>query len=579
MSDINDKNELEIKEIKTETERDIFEDQLREKYNKNDINHYFDVITKNKILGWENKLLESKLDIRNFSNVNDADILNEEYEDKKICRIIRGDIERTRVQESIYMKTFKEYTFQLIIYYIKQNKIAYKQGLNEIAGPFILLKYKLQISFSEIYAMLVCFIDKFLTNYFHETEFYSLKSSLSLINLLLRYHDPELFNRFEYSLITPDLYGTSWLLTLFSNKCSLNVVYHLWDKLILFDDILFPQFFITAFLIKNKQKFFNIDCTIILSILSQLRIDTIEEVDEILNFAAEIRDQTPNSFYLLANKLEIFNFGSKNLKKLYEEYKPNEMLILPLFPTDIFALTYKYIIGCPDEKCENFLLTNKKFNHSAKCSFCRTRSIKLDLFYIIIDLRIFNDDKNNDINNISSDTYPGFLPKTITITKEQLNDVNFPKNILEEYKNDKDKNHFIIITSETNYFSEYEKEYYKDKDRRSSKIGIFFFFDKELDKIKANELSQNPKKEKEYSLLKEFDNFKKLIKELDKEKFKYVSFAYGGYKNIHSYAKKYNIELLEHKKNCSICNEEKEEKNKMISLLLNVGKISNFFKK
>ena len=240
--DDNDKDEkeinskIEIKEINYITDRAIFENQLREKHNKDEISHYFDVITENKILGWESKLIESKLDIRDFSHVNDADILNEQFQDKKTTRIIKGDLERTRVQESIYMKTFREYTFQMIIYYIKQNKISYKQGLNEIAGPFILLKYKLSISFSEIYSMLVCFIDKFLTNYFQETDFYSLKSSLSLINLLLRYHDPELFNRFEFSLINPDLYATSWLLTLFSNKCSLNVVYHLWDKLILFDE-------------------------------------------------------------------------------------------------------------------------------------------------------------------------------------------------------------------------------------------------------------------------------------------------------------------------------------------------------
>ena len=573
-------SKIEIKEINYITDRAIFENQLREKHNKDEISHYFDVITENKILGWESKLIESKLDIRDFSHVNDADILNEQFQDKKTTRIIKGDLERTRVQESIYMKTFREYTFQMIIYYIKQNKISYKQGLNEIAGPFILLKYKLSISFSEIYSMLVCFIDKFLTNYFQETDFYSLKSSLSLINLLLRYHDPELFNRFEFSLINPDLYATSWLLTLFSNKCSLNVVYHLWDKLILFDDNLFPHFFITSYLIKNKKKFFEVDCTIILSVLSQLHIDTIDEVDDILNFAAELRDKTPNSFYLFANKLEIFNFGSKNLRNLYEEYKPNELLVLPMFPTDIFTITYKYAIGCPDEKCKNFIINNNSTTNSqsSKCLFCRTKQIKSKLFYIIIDLRIFGDENNtknlNNGINISSDTFPGFLPKSITITKEELDNINFPRNILEEYKNDKDKNHFIIITSETDYFEEYEKEYYKDKGKRGSKIGIFFKGYKELDTTKAKELSKKSNKTKNYSLLKEFDNFKKLIEEMDNEGFKYVSFAYGGYKNIHSAAKKYNIELLEHRKNCSIC---KEEKAGIISSFLNIGNLGNFF--
>ena len=561
------KSKLEIKEVKFDTERDIFENELRSKYNKKDISHYFEVINENKIQGWENKLYESKLKIRDFTNVFDSDILNEELHDPKTARVIRGDIERTRVQESIYMNSFKEYVYQLIVYYINQNKIAYKQGLNEIAGPFILLKYKLSITFTKIYYMFVCFIDKFLTNYFHEIEFYSLQSSLSLINLLLRYHDPELFYRFEDSLITPDLYATSWLLTLFSNKCALNVVYQLWDKLILFDDNLFPHFFITAYLIKSRKKFFEVHSTIILSILSQLHIDTIDEVNDILDFAAEIRDSTPNSFYLLADKLEIFKFDSKKLKNLYEEIKPDKMLALPIFPSDIFTITYKDLIGCPDENCQNFIIKNKEFNKSTKCLFCRSKFMKPKLDYIIFDLRIFDNEssennkkkqnKSNEDNELFSSSFPGFLPKTITITKEELNNVNFPNNILNQYKTDKDINHFIIITSETNYFDQYEKEYYKDKDRRGSKVGIFFKSYKELDNEKANTLSKKTKNAKNYLLLKEFDNFKKMIDEMNKEGFKYVSFVYGGYKNVHSTAMKYNIDLLEHKEKCFLCEEEK----------------------
>ncbi len=559
------KSKLEIKEIKLETERDIFENELRSKFNKKDISHYFEVINENKIQGWENKLYESKLKIRDFSNVFDSDILNEVLNDPKTARIIRGDIERTRVQESIYMNSFKEYVYQLIVYYINQNKISYKQGLNEIAGPFILLKYKLSISFTKIYYMFVCFIDKFLTNYFHEIEFYSLQSSLSLINLLLRYHDPELFYRFEDSLITPDLYATSWLLTLFSNKCALNVVYQLWDKLILFDDNLFPHFFITAYLIKSRKKFFEVHSTIILSILSQLHIDTIDEVNDILDFAAEIRDSTPNSFYLLADKLEIFKFDSKNLKNLYEEIKPDKMLALPIFPTELFTITYKDKFGCVDQNCKNFLRTGKNFSKKTKCIFCRSKNVKPELFYIIIDLRIFEDENKENTNKKTklkneffSSSFPGFLPKTITVTKEELNSKEFPKNILAQYRDDKDKNHFIIITSQTNYFDQYEKEYYKDQDRRSSKVGIFFKLYKELDKEKADNLGKKNRNSKEYIYLKELDYYKILIDEMNKEGYKYVSFVYGGYENVHSIAMKYNVELLEHKKNCFLCEEKKK---------------------
>jgi hypothetical protein len=127
-------------------------------------------------------------------------------------------------------------------------------------------------------------------------------------------------------------------------------------------------------------------------VLSHLHIDTIDEVNDILDFATEIRDRTPNSFYLLANKLEIFNFNSNNLQNLYEEIKPDKMLALPIFATELFSITHKDLFGCIDEKCINFLKTEKQFNKRAKCIFCRSKTSKPALFYIIIDLRIFEDE-------------------------------------------------------------------------------------------------------------------------------------------------------------------------------------------
>ena len=542
---------IEIKEI-IEKEKEFY------KLSKEEINHYFDTINEIKVLGWESKLIESKLSIRDFSSVTDADILSEEFTDKKTARIIKGDIQRTKVLESVYMLSFKDYLYQLIVYYINHNKILYKQGLNEIAGPFILLKFKLKISFTNIYTMFTCFIDKFLTNYFREKDFYSLKSSLSLINLLLRYHCPDIFQVFEYSIIYPDLYATSWILTLFSNKCALNVVYHLWDKLILFGDPLFLHFFIIAFLIKNKNKFFEVDCNVILSILSKLRINSIDEVDEILEIAIDLRDNTPNSFYILAHNLNIFNYGSPNLQKLYEEFNPDKMLALPIFSSELLTITYKDLIGCPDEKCQNFCLKDKNFEIKVKCNFCRTKNIKPKLFYIIFDLRLFDNNNKKNGNKYISTSFPGFLPKTVTLTKEDFEDLTFPKNILNVYSKDKENVHFIIMTSNTDDFDKYEEEFYirKKDDRRGSKVGIFYKVLKELNKKKAEELRK--KSENKYNLLMEYNNFKNLIEAMNEEGFKYVSFIYGGYKNVHSLAMKYNIELLEHQENCFLCMKEKK---------------------
>ena len=546
---------IEIKEIKEEKKKYF------QKYTTEDIDKFFDSINENKILGWVNKLEEFKLNFRNFSEVTDADILSEEFDDKKASKIIKGDIERTKVLESIYMSSFKDYLYQFIIYYVNQNKILYKQGLNEIAGPFILLKFKLKLSFTKIYSMFTCFIDKFLTNYFLEKEFYSLKSSLGLINLLLRYHCPDIFQLFENSLICPDLYATSWLLTLFANKCSLNFVYYLWDKLILFEDPLFIHFFIVAFLNQKKNKFLEIDSSGILSILSKLKINSLDEINDIIDLAIELRNNTPNSFYLFANYLEIFNYGSNNLKKLYEEYNPSNMIALPIFDSEVLNINYKDLIGCPEQECKNFIIKNKNNAKKDLCSFCKNQYLKVQLFYIIFDLRLLDSDEKGNENKYISPTFPGFLPKTVTFTNEEFNDINFPKNILKEYLNDKEKTHFIIMTSETENFIKYENEYFiRKKDKRGSKVGVFFKAEKELNKIKADELKKKSK-EKYLSLI-EYNNFKKLIEEMNREGFKNVSFVYGGYKNVHSLAMKYGIELLEHKEKCILCENEKKNNNK-----------------
>ena len=765
----NKKTSLKIEEVQLNPERNTFENTLRQKFSKEDVIQYFDIINEHKLKGWENILFQSKLPIRDLSNITDADILNEQCHDKQTNRVIRGDIERTRVQESIYMNSYKEYIYQMLIYYINQNNIPYIQGLNEIVGPFMLMKHKLQLSLSYVYKLFVCFIDKFLHNYYHDKDFYSIKSSFSLINLLLKYHDPELFYRLQHCMIFPDLYATSWLMTLFSNKCYLKPLYYLWDKIILFDDTLFPIFFIIALLIINKKKIMKNDTSAILSALSDLEIQTVEEVKAIINFAAELKDSTPNSFYLLSQKLDIFNYDSKYLKKYYEEYKPYNMAAMPIFPNELFSITYNNIIGCLDEKCDNFK-KNKNVNSFYKCIYCKDKQIKDKISYIIFDLRYFereekdnednkenkekkdnkdnmdnknikekkdnNENKNNKENEDNKDNkenkdnkdkkdnnenkdnndkrenkaneenkdnkenddnkekkenkeneinienkenkdkkenkeiennmenkgnkenkenkeiennikikdlkedkdnkdtkdnidikdndnkinkenkenmdnkekkdikekkdnkdnkekkdnkenednkekkenktkkynktnrdnkskkkkasdHPGFLPKSILLTSKELKDKNFPKNILAQYKNEKDNHHFIIITSDTDYYEQYEKQYYKETRRKRSILGVYYHDTKELDlkKVEAK-FKDNKINNKEYNLLLEYNNFRKIIDEMNQEEFKHVSYVYGGYKQIHSFAMKHKIDLLEHGSQCPLCKED-----------------------
>ena len=105
---------------------------------------------------------------------------------------------------------------KILVLYCNVTKVKYKQGLNEIFAPFLLLKAKFNLEFWKCFNLANSFIEKFLTNYYFEEEFYCLQSSLGLLNCLLKYHNPVVYNIFEYSLITPQMYATSWILTMFA---------------------------------------------------------------------------------------------------------------------------------------------------------------------------------------------------------------------------------------------------------------------------------------------------------------------------------------------------------------------------
>ena len=226
------------------------------------------------------------------------------------------------------------------------------------------------------------------------------------------------------------------------------------------------------------------------------------------------------------------------------------MFALPMFPNEIFCITQKNINGCLDENCENFL--KKESGNLSKCIFCRNKQVKRKNAYIIMDLRIFEENEKKN-----SDSFPGFLPKSVRLTAQQLSTEVLLKNIVNDYENEKNNYHFILITSETSYFEQYEKEFYKDQRRSgNNKFGINYKRKRELNEKKVNEKIKNHNC-KEYRLLKEYDNFKKIIEIMNKKGFKYVSYVYGGYKQIHFYAMKYKIDLLEHGENCFLCKEKK----------------------
>ena len=540
-----DNNIINKKKVKNLIPLNYYDNLIKE--NPNEI---FTTITQEKIAEWENILLKY---VPNKLN-DDCQILIVNF-DLSFQEQIKKDIERTKVRESILMSSFTQYLEFFLTYYCKEQYIFYKQGLNEIFAPFILLKYKIKISLSELYNLIQGLINRFLPNYFYEKEtFFSLKSSLNVTTLLLKYHEPRVYNIFDNALISPEMYATNLLLTLMAHKLNLNIIYYLWHILITNNDILFIYYFIVAFLKYNSEQIINCDITIIPAIITKLTIDTIDELKEIIDIAFELRKNTPHSFRILVNHLQIYKMHSKELKKCYEIIKPDSLITMPIFPKEIFYICYPNV-KCPDEYCDNINdddNINKNIKNNINCEFCKYY-LTNKLNYIIIDLRILEFGTFEEENEKT-----GFLPQMIMLEQKELKDENLAENLTERFQKDKGLYHIILLTSKTNYFNDFEDDYYTEIDNDNQLK--YFQIQSKVEKELNTELTKKINKKKKFKL-KEYDNLKKTLICMLKSNYPYISFAYGGFNAIHELSFKYKISLLNHDPNCDLCKKIKKNSN------------------
>ena len=82
--------------------------------------------------------------------------------------------------------------------------------------------------------MLREFIRVFQTNLFIDSDFYALESCLSLLKMLLTYHDPNLAKHLENNCVIPSMYSITWFITYFASRMTTaELVLEFWDRLML----------------------------------------------------------------------------------------------------------------------------------------------------------------------------------------------------------------------------------------------------------------------------------------------------------------------------------------------------------
>ena len=510
----------------------------------------------NTLLIYDNKLIEN----HKYGNSLDIDPIT-----------LQKDISRTRVTEKRNIPKFDEDISNILIFYCEYNTIKYKQGMNEILGVLYLLNTLegIHLELYEIFNLFSLLIDAFFTNYFSDYTLDALKSSVEVVRLLLKYHEPFLFSLFEASFLETQMYSANWLFTGYSGKNSLEVTYKLFNELIMEMDKAKMYFIIIAFLVKNKESFMKAtNITLIMGIFSKCKVETIQEMEEILNISKQIKSVTPYSIYLLINNLEIFVPKTKNLKKKFEKIQPDSFLAIPIYPIESLFYMYPEMISCPDFACKNYKINCNENLTWAKgnklCTFCFDNQIKRNLNYNYCNLMQLKSLKKQlckltRITKLKNSffTKPSIQQKVVRLCKE-LNE----------------NSHKVLLPTSTLNHNTFENKFYslelEESEELCRKCGLLWN-DKEkviqVDEV-SNFIGDNINKEFQ---INEYEVLRKTIQALLEQEIKYVSFAYGGYIELHRLATTIGL-ILDNKKekNCPFCKKFKELPNQ--SSLQIVGK-------
>ena len=551
----------------------------------------FDFMDEKKLDEWNSNLSDVCPLTYQFTADKDKDILSCPPASTQAQKhVILNDSKRTRVRESVLYPNFIETLEKVLTFYCIKYNAIYKQGLNEIFGPLILLKHKIKnLSLTTIINLGAKIIDTFLPNYFYEEKIFSLQSALGLFLILLKYHDPTIYNALDENEVRPEIYATNWIVTYISGKVSLNNYYYIWDKMMKIEDPLFIQFMLVAVVKEHRELILNCDSNSLAKVMTNLTIRNKEELDKIIKEAYELRKQTPYSFRLLADKIGFLKKRNKDIKANYEKYHPQLLPAMPIFPSEVLYITYKPQIFCIDPNCKNyatdFALTNKKRIESRAmtmnpkidkapsinqknfandeinylCEKCDL-GIEKNMQYILLDLRILEYSQEEDDTEKT-----GFLPSMISVLQDELKSEDFSSIMTDRFMSSRGLYHFIFLTSSTDTFTDFESNYYIDniseEDRRKMMYGVI-----EQKKIEK-ELNINDAKKKNLTLkqiykLKEYDNMRNTLTSMIKHNFPYVGYVYGGFNGVHKEFPKFKVELINHNEElCLLCKNEKNSKN------------------
>ena len=265
---------------------------------------------------------------------------------------VKGDIKRSRIRDSTEKEAILEDLKQVIIFYCENDTIKYQQGMQDIFIPFVYLKSN-EFSLAEVYAYSKGYIDMFMPNTLHSKfngKDYSLPHlqwQLSLLKMLLKYHDIELHNHFQSFEIEIEAFATPWILTQFSRVVDFSLIYE-FIEIILFEKDQFMALYMTIALLKfYRSQILELDAIeLLLPFLQRkLKISNVRELCQIYYESVALRSRTPLSFVILIQKLKINDRTTVISNEEMRELQELELETFVVYPDELL-LHQKIVTNC-----------------------------------------------------------------------------------------------------------------------------------------------------------------------------------------------------------------------------------------
>lgn len=254
---------------------------------------------------------------------------------------IQKDVDRTRPGlQRFKQRTVRGALLRLLSLFCARRQVAYVQGFNELLAPFILLA-DTGGNPRIVYALFNDFVTRFAGWMLDTSEsrvFDVLKRAFKYFDRLLLYHDPQLYWRLEDNMMTPDLYATSWFVTLFARNFTVECVMALWDLLLLSDNPLGLVFFGIAIVTGRSKDLLETDASRIPETLMMLTAESPAEVRKLWRLGEEMQlTNTPPSFLRLMTDRLLNRHGTPTSNSITAARSMQASVCLQTTPDDLVA--------------------------------------------------------------------------------------------------------------------------------------------------------------------------------------------------------------------------------------------------